>query len=181
MAPALLDRLLGRDAALPAAAPDAPSAENGPEPSDAALRAVLAQKLLHAWAQNQHQVRVPLALNLARLEPAPRALLVQAMASALAACGATAEPERQRLAAALGRVGGAEEMAVAEAALARPPHLLDLLAALEQAGLAAHGYAAAASVLDRRVAVERAFLDWLAARFALPPSLVMGLARRYRR
>jgi uncharacterized membrane protein YebE (DUF533 family) len=181
MAPALLDRLLGRDAALPEAAPGAPSEADRPEPSESALRAVLAQKLLHAWAQNQHQVLVPLALNLTRLEPTARALLVQAMAGALAACGATAEVERQRLVSALLRIGGGEETGAAEAALARPPHLFDLLAELERTGLAAHGYAAAASVLDGRVAVERAFLDWLAARFALPPSLVSGLARRYRR
>ncbi|WP_372624404.1 DUF533 domain-containing protein [Falsiroseomonas sp.] len=158
-----------------------PSATAEPGPAEPALRAVLAQKLLHAWAQNQHQVLVPLALNLGRLEPGPRALLVQVMAGALAACGASAGPERLRLVSALARIGGAEETGAAEAALARPPHLLDLLAELEEAGLAAHGYAAAASVLDQRVAVERAFLGWLAARFALPPSLVSGLARRYRR
>lgn len=165
---------------MPAAGRDMPPASAEPGPAEPALRAVLAQKLLHAWAQNQHQVLVPLALNLARLEPTPRALLVQVMAGVLAACGATAEAERRRLVSALSRIGGAEETAAAEAALARPPHLLDLLAELEKAGLSAHGYAAAASLLDRRVAVERAVLEWLAARFALPPSLVTGLARRYR-
>jgi uncharacterized membrane protein YebE (DUF533 family) len=186
MAPALLDRLLGRNAApSPDAPPDQPPVagepDGGPEPAETALRAELAQKVLHAWAQNQQQVLVPLSLNLARLEPGPRALLVQAMATALTACRATAAPDRLRLSSALGRIGGAGEAAAAEAALDHPPNLLELVAVIERDGLGAHAYAAAALVLNQRVTVERAFLEWLAARFALPPSLTANLARHYRR
>ena len=64
---------------------------------------------------------------------------------------------------------------------AGPPDLFRLLAEIEASGLEAQAYAAAALVLDRRVPAERAFLDWIAARFGLPDSAVAALARRYAR
>lgn len=177
MAATLLDRLFGND---PPGEPDtAPAPPAPPPPADHALRAVLATKILHGWAQNRQQVLVPLTLRLGWLEPDRRALIVQAMAAALAACGVPPASAEARLAAALRQAGG--EPGTDTAALADLPGLVALVAALEAAKLGAHGYAAAALVLDRRVPVERAFLDWLAARFALPPSLTAGLARRYRR
>lgn len=181
MAATLLDRLLNRDPAPADAAAESAGTPGGPHPAEATLRAALAQKVLHGWAQNRQQVLVPLALNLGRLEPGPRGLIVQAMAAALAASGAVTEADRRRLAAALVRLGDASAAGAATAALDRPPHLLELVAELERARLGAQAYAAAALVLDRRVAVQRAFLDWLGARFALPPPLLAGIARRYGR
>lgn len=150
-----------------------------PPPAERALHLALATKLLRSWAENRQQVQVPLALSLARLDPAPRALVVQALAAALTARGGTPEADAARLARALPRLGGTA--ADRAAALAQRPDILALLPALERAGLAAHAYAAAATVLDRRVATERAFLDWLGGRLALPASVVRGLLRRYAR
>lgn len=175
MAAPFLDRLLGRAEPTPPA-PEPAAPPSAPERDGDALHAALATKVLHAWAQNRQQVRVPLTLRLGWLEPEQRALVVQAMAAALGACGFLREPAEQRLAAALARAGG--DAAVTEGA---PPDLIPLLAAIEAARLGAHAYAAAALVLDRRVAAERAFLDFLGARFGLPPSLTADLARRYRR
>jgi uncharacterized membrane protein YebE (DUF533 family) len=146
---------------------------SSPPPAEHTLRLALAQKLLHAWSQNRQQVRVPLALNLTRLPPDHRRLLVGVMGASLAACGVTAEADRARLAAALARLG-------AEGDETGTPDLIPLLAALEQAELGPHAFAAAALVMDGRVPAQRLFLAWLAARFGLPPSLVSGLARRYR-
>jgi len=143
------------------------------------VQAALAEKLLHAWAQNRQQVGVPLALNLGRMEPAARGLLLRVMAAALAAGGAGPEAAA-RLGPALRRVGAEVEVATVAAALAPPPDVFALMAEVEAAGLGAPAYAAAAAVLDRRNPAARAFLDWLAARLALPASLAAGLARRYR-
>jgi uncharacterized membrane protein YebE (DUF533 family) len=149
-----------------------------PPPAEQTLRLALAQKLLHAWSQNRLQVRVPLSLNLARMPAAQRVPVARLMATAMAACGATAEADAARLDDALKRIGGEAERGPARRVLQDPPDLIALLGALEAAGLGAHAYAAAALVLDRRVAVQRLFLDWLAARFALPATLTAGLARR---
>ena len=119
-------------------------------------------------------------LTLSREVPERRRLLVLAMAAALAAGGAPADAAQARLAAAMIRIGGAAELPAACAALADPPDLLALLREIEAAGLGAHAYAAASLLLDRRLAAERAFLEWLAARLALPPALLAGIARRYR-
>lgn len=135
------------------------------------LQAVLATKLLHAWAQNRQQVLAPLTLDLSRMESAPRALLLAMVAAAQAVRGKDAE----RLRGALRRMGAEGE------AVGGPPDLFRLLAEIEGAGLGAEAYAAVALVLDRRVTAQRAFLDWIAARFGLPESAVAALTRRYSR
>ncbi|MGG5812018.1 hypothetical protein [Falsiroseomonas sp. CW058] len=145
-----------------------------PDPGQAMLREAIAQKVLLGWAENRQQVAVPLAVNLGRMPPAEAGLVVQAMAAALALAGPPSEAARQRLGAALARAGGAG-LPVPER-----PDLLALFAALEGAGLGPHAYAASLMVLDRREKLARAWLDLLAARFALPAELLAGLARRYR-
>ncbi len=207
--PALLDRILGRSRAAaippgadpqPAAAPPpdppeagrpardppapppaplaAPRRDRAPAPAEAALRGALATKLLHAWAENRQQVRVPLSLDLRAMPPGARGLVVQALAAAVAADGRRDPAETARLRATLRRIGGTAEDLDAAAC---PPDLFALLAALEEAGCGAHGYAAAALVLDARVAANRGFLAWLAARLGVPEALATGIARRYRR
>jgi uncharacterized membrane protein YebE (DUF533 family) len=170
MAATLIDRLFRRTAP---AAPPTPPPSLAPG-GEAALRERLAEKLLQAWMANRQQLRVPLTLNLARLPPPQAALLTEVMRATLEADGRFDEADRQRLAAALRRLGDASP-----ADAARP--LQDVLADVEAAGIGAQAYAAAALVSDARRPVERAFLDWLAARLALPPDLVAELARRYRR
>jgi uncharacterized membrane protein YebE (DUF533 family) len=152
-----------------------------PPPAERTLHLALAQKTLLAWAQNRQQVRVPLTLNLAQLPPDQRGLMVGLMAAALAACDAVAEPDAHRLAAALARIGAAEQEEAGRRALRDPPDLVALLNRLQAAKLGAHGFAAVSLVLDRRDPAQRLFLEWIAARFALPPSLSAGLVRRYGR
>lgn len=189
MAAGFLERLLGHpgereDAAeaLDSRGPSlSPRRDRSAAPAEAVLRETIAQKVLHAWAQNRQQVLVPLTVNLSRLEPASRALVVQAMAAAAMAGGRVTQEGRDRLTAALRRTGGGpEELALAERALTQPMPMAELLAALETARLGAHAFAASLLVADRREAVERAWLDYLAARFALPTEVTVGLGRRYR-
>jgi hypothetical protein len=148
-----------------------------PPPAQRTLHLAIAGKLLHAWAQNRQQVLVPLTLNLARMDAAQRALVLAVARAALASRGAPPAEDAARLEAALPRIGGS----AGDAGPPEPPGLFALVASVQAAGLGAHAYAAAATVLDRRQPVERAFLDWLAARLSLPPNLIAGLARRYRR
>jgi uncharacterized membrane protein YebE (DUF533 family) len=151
-----------------------------PPPAERTIRLALAEKLVQAWALNRQQVRVPLSLNLARMMPEQRALVAAAMAASLAACGIAPEVASSRLEAALARIGGAAAQAAAMQAIQAPTDLVALLRRLEAEELGAHAYAGAVLVLDRQVAAQRLFLDWLAARFALPAATASGLARRYR-
>lgn len=137
----------------------------------AMLRAALAEKVLHGWAQNRQQVAVPLSLNLGRMAAAQRGLLLAAMAAARAATGS----DTRRMEAVLGRIGVDPAEMPAE-----PPDLFALLDAIEKAGLGAHAYAASLMVLERRQQVARAWLGYVAARFELPAEMLAGLARRYR-
>ena len=68
-----------------------------------------------------------------------------------------------------------------EAALHQPPPLSQVLREAQAAGLAAHASVAALVVSDPRDEAGRLFLDYLAARLALPPAMVRGAERRYRR
>ncbi|MGG5818964.1 DUF533 domain-containing protein [Falsiroseomonas sp. HW251] len=142
-----------------------------PPPADRVLHAAIATKLLHAWAQNRQQVLAPLTLDLSRMESGPRALLLGMVAAAQAVGGKDGDRLR----------GALRRMRAEGAAIPGPPDLFPLLHEIEAAALGAQAYAAAALLLDRRVAAERAFLDWIAARFALPASAVAALARRYGR
>jgi hypothetical protein len=139
-------------------------------PGHAPLREAIAAKVLAGWAANRQQVAVPLALNLGRMEAAARGLVLAAMVAGVYATG----EDPARLPRAVERLRGDP------AELPEAPDVLRLVAAIEAAGLGAHAYAATSAVLDRGRPAARAWLDWLAARFALPPALLAGLARRYR-
>jgi uncharacterized protein DUF533 len=142
------------------------------------LREVLATKALHAWLQNRHQTLFPLTLNLRVLDPGARALLVRLVAaSAAMALDGGAEPGRLGAALDGAGAGEAERRLLAEA-LAAPAPLPPLLDALREAGLGAYAYAAALLALGRRGPVECAWLDFLAARFALPAEVTGDLERR---
>ena len=78
------------------------------------------------------------------------------------------------------RAAGEAEARRLEAALAEPQHLGQLLARVEEAGLATHAYAAALLAINRRGRVNRAFLDYVARRLGLPAEVAGSLERRYR-
>jgi hypothetical protein len=190
-----LDRLLSRaprrdasavDVEAPepvlAAGIDADAAPRAPGPPvrapETVLREALATKLLDAWLQNRLQTLYPLTLNLRVLGPEARGLLVQ-LAAGSAAMVWDGGADRGRLLAALATAGGGEEeVRLLDRALAEPAPLPPLLEALRQAGLGAHAYAAGLLVLGRSGAVERAWLDFLAARLGLPGTITADLERR---
>jgi uncharacterized membrane protein YebE (DUF533 family) len=64
--------------------------------------------------------------------------------------------------------------------LAEPRALAPLLRDVQAARLGAHAYAASRLALDPRSPVNRAYLDYLAARLRLPAQVVNSLSRRYR-
>jgi uncharacterized membrane protein YebE (DUF533 family) len=137
---------------------------------------------MHGWLGNRQQTLYPLALNLRNLGGPQRALLAEAMAAALAAGRGAPTPERVEAArAGLARLGAGEEEArrLADALdCPRPTH--ELLAEIQDAGLGPHAYAASLLAADAREPASRAWLGYLATRFALPPEVVSGLNRRYR-
>ncbi len=165
------------------AAPPEPLRRHGSAPDpQRVLQEVLAAKVLDAWLANRHQTLFPLTLNLALLDPPARLLLMRIVALSILASGATPTPaERDRLWGELGAINaGQPERAAFEAELTAPTPLPPLLSALQEAHLGPHAYAASLLVLDRQAGTSRSWLDFLAARFGLPPEVVLGLQRRRR-
>lgn len=141
----------------------------------------LAQKVLHGWIQNRHQTLHPLALNLRSLRPAEVGLVVHAMAAALAADGQVDQDERARVQGSLSRIGAGEaERRLLAEAVGKPRPLGPLLGELQAANLGSHAYAASLLALNQRSTVNRLYLEYLAARLAIPNDVVAGLNRRYR-
>ncbi len=167
-----------------ASAPPAPAAQRlrlAARP-EAILRESLATKVMHGWLGNRQQTLYPLALNLRNLGGPQRALVAEAMAATLAAGRVAPPAERVQAArAALAQLGAGDEEARGLAdALDRPRPVHELLAEVQDAGLGPHAYAAGLLAADAREPASRAWLGYLAARFALPPEVVAGLNRRYR-
>ncbi|QDJ07962.1 Hypothetical protein HVPorG_00457 [Roseomonas mucosa] len=174
-------------AAAPPADPPPPAGRRQralPAP-ETLLHEAVAQKLLHGWLQNRQQTLFPLSLSLRGLPEAQLALLAGIMAVSMLAGLRPPDEERgespgwvQRLA----LLRGDEALpARIEAALHQPPPLSQVLREAQAAGLAAHAYVAALVVSDPRDETGRLFLDYLATRLALPPAMVRGAERRYRR
>lgn len=140
------------------------------------------QKVLHAWLQNRHQTLYPLTVNLRTLEAAKAGLLARMMAFVLLA--GTRPPDSEQIGRALawlGQVGGGEDVKQAlRAALAAPEALTPLLHEVHGAGLAAYAYVVALVATNPRDAAGQLFVNYLAARLALPPNVVRSADRRYR-
>lgn len=187
-APGLLQRLLGggrdrdgenslleRQALQLDAGPVLEPARRRPlaHPPQRLLEEQVAGKLLHAWLQNRHQTLFPLALNLRNLAPPHRLLLARFMAASSAMAGTDAAG----LGALLAGIGGeaAEQRALAEPHAALPP----LLAELREAALGAHAYTVALLAIGPAAPpAGQAWLDYLAACFALPAETTTDLRRR---
>ena len=176
---------LERDGAAPMPAPPA-----APMPDlrrrlamlpETALIDALSQKILGAWLQNRHQTLYPLAMNFRRLAPATASLLVQVVAVALHASGAPSAASRERARDWLRSVGASDGHATAlEEALDAPPALHEVLGTVGAEHAGPFAYAVALASLDQREIVNRRFLDYLAARLALPSDMARSLAQRYR-
>jgi hypothetical protein len=165
--------------AEPEAAPSGRRHRPLPEPR-AHVELVLSQKVLHGWLQNRHQTLFPLAVNLRNMEPDQAAQLAAMAAIAARAGGGPAEEGLQRAATWLRSLGAdAGVLRAFDEASQHPPALSATLTSLQEAGLAPYAYVAALIALDPRDAVGRRFLDYLAERLALPPTLVRSADRRY--
>ncbi|MBD0274171.1 MAG: DUF533 domain-containing protein [Acetobacteraceae bacterium] len=178
-AQALEPNALGREAAAQAAPAPAQRSRLASRP-EAILRESLAAKAMHGWLGNRQQTLYPLALDLRSLSGPQRGLLAEIVAAALSA-GRAPPAERSGAARqALARLGaGEEEARRLSDALDRPRPVHELLAAVQDAGLGPHAYAASLLAADTREPASKAWLGYLAARFALPPEVVVGLNRRY--
>jgi uncharacterized membrane protein YebE (DUF533 family) len=141
----------------------------------------LAQKVLHGWLQNRQQTLYPLALNFRSLSPREVGLVVHAMAAAITADGQVDRDERARLSGSLSRIGvGEAERRLLDEAIREPRPLGPLLGELQAANLGSYAYAASLLALNQRSAVNRLYLEYLAARLAIPNDVVASLNRRYR-
>ena len=142
----------------------------------------LAEKVLNAWLQNRHQTLYPLTVNLRPLDAVQAALLARMMAFAMLAGTDAPNPERVEAALVwLGQVGGGDEVKQAfRAALAVPEPLSGLLREIHGVGLTAYAYVVSLVATDPRDAAGQLFLDYLAARLALPANVARSADRRYR-
>ncbi len=156
----------------------------GLDRAETVLHDQVAQKILGYWLQNRHQVLFPLTVNFRSIEPAQRALLARWMAVALLA-GHLAAGDHDRLAARewLASVGAdTDTLGMFALALDETPPLHAVLHAVQATpGLAAYAYVVALIALGQRELTSQFFLEYLAARLALPSNVVRSANRRYRR
>jgi uncharacterized membrane protein YebE (DUF533 family) len=140
----------------------------------------LGTKVLHSYLQNRHQTLYPLTLNFGSLRAPEVALLVEAMAAAMLADGAVAPGETEQIGASLRAIGAGEnERHRLEASLREPRALNVVVEEIQAANLGALAYAASLMAIDRRHTVNQLYLEYLAARLALPSEIVASLNRRY--
>lgn len=137
--------------------------------------------MLNGWLQNRQQTLFPLTVNLHTLDPALVGLLLRVVALGVAV-GPPADARRlEAVRSWLTSVGAtSEQVAAFDAALGEPVLAGALLHGLEVNGLGAYAYAMSLAALDQRDAHTQPFLGFLAARLAVPASVV-GSARRRQR
>lgn len=141
----------------------------------------LSEKVLHDWLQNRHQTLYPLTINLRRLDAGQVELILQVAALFLSAIGTTGRVRTEQGAAWLASVGAQPEQLGRFAVIAAdPPALAPLLERVQEADLGALAYAVSRALADPRNAVSRLFLDYLAARLAVPNNVLRSVNRRYR-
>lgn len=144
------------------------------------ILASLGQKILHGWSQNRQQTLFPLTVNLRTLAPDARNLILRAMAAAMTAVAPSTSCEP--IQAWLATVGAAEaDLARLNAALATPEPLAPLLDALLAAHLGPYAYAVSLATTDRHSPAGPLYLEYLAARLAVPANIVKSVNRRYAR
>lgn len=160
-----------------------PNRRQRPLPSPrAVVMESLSEKVLYAWMQNRHQTLYPLTVNLRTLAPGQPVLLAQVMATALLAGAGEPDPAHTEAAAGWLTSAGAgpEVVAALHEAIEQPVALRLLLRDVQQGGLAAYAYVAALIAAPARDPAGQPFLDYLAARLALPAEVVRSANRRYR-
>jgi hypothetical protein len=174
----------GTQAAAPGhlrAAPSSTGRRRLPSP-DAVLLESAAQKVMHAWLQNRHQTLFPLTINLRRVSPQETELLMRLVAVVLSAVNTVSCARTAQVRDRLGSVGANEnQLRVFAGAAQDPPPLGRVLEEAEKQGLGAYAYALSLMALDQRQQVDQLFLEYLAARLALPAGVIRSVNRQYRR
>ena len=152
-----------------------------------AIDDAILSKVLHAWLQNRHQTLFPLALNVRTLDRRQRVTLAR-----MAAVLLLAEHGHHRREADLAREGaarrwlvdagaGVDTLEAMDEALLDPPAISRVIDAVLECGLASYAYVAALICLDLRNQSGLHLAEYLAARMALPTTLVRSANRRYGR
>ena len=139
----------------------------------------LAEKVLHGWMQNRHQTLFPLTVNLRSLRPEQAAALAEWAAVAASATSTAGDAAARSWLESAGADAGV--LAQFAAAQANPPPLDWAVQAILRHGLAPYAYVAALIATDMQDPAAAAFLDYVAARLALPATVVRSAQRRYRR
>ena len=154
------------------------SRRGGHEP---VLHQILAQKILHGHLQNRHYLIDRGLADLGGRPPADAALLIRAMAAAAHADGALDPQEHEILRAALASTGLApDERRALEQEILEPPCLEALARQVEPSSrAAARFYAVSLRLLERDNKTDIAYLDYLAARLAIPRDVIVRLNRRF--
>lgn len=190
----LLARRVDRDGRAPSLETMEQEPQPAPQPSSQARRdrqfglpreildRALAEKILHGWLQNRHQVLMPLTLRLGQLRADDVEVLMRfAAASLLVAAQADAE-ERSAMISWLRSIEAIDEsILIFEKALSAPSALSTLMERVRLRHLEAYAYAIATMAADLRTAPGRLYAEFVAAKLGLPPDAVRSINRRFRR
>ncbi len=146
----------------------------------AAQRAVLARKVLELRLRERSQALVGDPADLQDLDPDTARLLIQAMGAAAHADGRLDARERVRIRTALETTAldpEARDALLYE--LEAPPSLEGLAREVTTPQIAVRFYAVSLAVAKQGKAANRAYLNYLAHRLAVPSDVVIRLNRRF--
>ena len=145
------------------------------------IRQVVLAKMLHGWLQNRHQTLFPLAVNLRNLGQAGCRTLTEVAAITLLADEAAALRTEQMRAFLRDAGAQADTLSALDVALADPPALSTVIAAVQSQELAPYAYVVALTALGMREGAGGHLLAYLAARFGLPVTIVRSANRKFGR
>ncbi len=140
--------------------------------------------MLHGWLQNRHQTLVPLSLNLGRLTPEQRQVVIDGLAALLlagrprAAANQAAPALREWLAS---RGADPDAVAAFDRALVATPPLDSVFERAASLDLAVFIYVAAIVASNARYHASALLADVVQSRFDLPSAVARSAMHRYRR
>ena len=145
------------------------------------LHQILAQTILLGHLQNRHQLIDRGLADLNGRPPEEAALLIRAMAAAAHADGGLDPQEHEILLQALASTGlGPDEQRALEQEIRYPPCLEALVRQVEPSSrAAARFYAVSLRLLERDNKTDVAYMNYLAARLAIPRDVIVRLNRRF--
>lgn len=148
---------------------------------ESVLHLILAQKILLGHLQNRHQLIDRGLADLDGRPPDEAVLLIRAMAAAAHADGALDPQEHEILLQALTSTSLApDKQRALEQEILQPPCLEALARQVEPSSrAAARFYAVSLRLLERDDKTDIAYLNYLAARLAIPRDVIVRLNRRF--